>query len=292
MEATRELDLDRVKRVLQQRRKMTREDERRVFEGQYVALQPSLDGTHMRVMGKLGAYEGELCRKALDQLGDRLIPAGETRPDPGHRRALALTALCQDELDRDPNSGPRTDNPNASSSGKRREPLLMVVAHHPLAEESGYEQGAGVLAGGRVGPDTIDMLTCRGRVEHVTVGGQSVTYHGSTSSIRPSLRRAVLARDDGCTIDGGTSTYRLEVHYIICRSGGGDHSAENLTTLCWWHHHVAIHRRGMRIDPQTPPRRRRLLPPRARCGYQPPGPDPHTVAILRILEQHANRSPP
>ena len=130
---------------------MTREDERRVFEGQYVALQPSLDGTHMRVMGKLGAYEGELCRKALNQLGDRLIPAGETRPDPVHRRALALTALCEDELDRDPHSGPRTDNPDASSSGKRREPLLMVVAHHPLAGESGYQQGAAVLAGARVG---------------------------------------------------------------------------------------------------------------------------------------------
>ena len=49
------------------------------------------------------------------------------------------------------------------------------------------------------------------------------------------------------------------VHHIIERSKGGDHSPDNLTTLCWWHHHVAVHRQGMRIDPQSPPRRRRLL---------------------------------
>ena len=288
IEASRELDLERVKRLLHERRRMTREDERKIFEGQYVALQPALDGSHMRVMGRLGSYEGEICRQALNQLGDRLVPASGSRPDPGQRRALALTALCEDQLDQ-PSQPEHADGP---SPGNRREPVLMVVAKSPLAQESGYEQGTSVLAGPRVGPDTVDLIACGGRAELVTIDGQNTIHHGTSRSVTPALRRAVLARDGGCTIDGCTSPYRLEVHHVIPRSQGGKHGAGNLTTLCWWHHHVAVHRRGMRIDPTSPPRRRRLLPPRARCGYQPPEPDPHTLELIRYLEQHITRSPP
>ena len=168
----------------------------------------------------------------------------------------------------------------------------MVVAKSPLAEESGYEQGTSLLAGGRVGPDTVDLIACGGRAEHIAIAGENIVRHGATRSIKASLRRAVLARDGGCTIDGCTSPYRLQVHHIVPRSRGGDHSAGNLTTLCWWHHHLAVHRRGMRIDPTYPPRRRRLLPPAARCGHRPPQPDLHTVELLRYLEQATNRAPP
>ena len=245
----------------------------------------------MRVMGHLGAYEGEICRKALNQLGDELAPAGETRPEAGTRRALALTTLCLDELDRDATSAwaAKRELPPPSS---RREPLLMVLADGSLTQASDFEQGAAILAGPRVGPDTIDLILCTGRTANITTTEQHITNHTSTTSIRPGLRRAVLARDDGCTIDGCSSTYRLEVHHILELSRGGDNSAENLTTLCWWHHHVAVHRQGMRIDPQSPPRRRRLLHPRANCGYQPPPSDPHTLAILRALNTPTNRAPP
>ena len=44
----------------------------------------------------------------------------------------------------------------------------------------------------------------------------------------PIARRrvsAVLARDDGCTIDGCTSTYRLEAHHITCPGGPCDPKA-------------------------------------------------------------------
>ena len=168
----------------------------------------------------------------------------------------------------------------------------MVLARNPVAEGSGFEQGVAVLAGQRVGPDTVDLIQCAGREEFITLSGQDIIHHGSRTSIRPSIRRAVLARDDGCTVEGCISTYRLEVHHIIPVSKGGTHTPENLTTLCWWHHHVAVHRRGMRIDPQSPPSRRRLLPTPNSCGHQPPEPDPHTLAVLRALHTPTNRAPP
>ena len=291
VERSRDLDLGSVERVLQSHRKMSRQDERQVFEGQYLSLQPSLNGSHVQVRGRLGALEAEICRQGLDRRDEKLVPAAEARPDAGQRRALALTTLCQDEVDRSPQPA-RTTTERIRAARNRREPLLMVIADQSLAETSGFEQGAAVLAGARVGPDTVDLIQCVGRTEAITVGGHNIVHHGSTASIRPSLRRAVLARDDGCTIDGCNSTYRLEVHHITPTSQGGDHTPHNLTTLCWWHHHVAIHRRGMRIDPQSPPRRRRLLPPKPTCGYQPPNPDPYTLAILRALHAHTNRGPP
>ena len=64
IQATRRLDLGRVKRFWQKLRRMTRTDERRIFDGQYISFQPSLDGGHYRVAGQLGGYEGEICRQA------------------------------------------------------------------------------------------------------------------------------------------------------------------------------------------------------------------------------------
>ncbi|MGQ0849648.1 MAG: helix-turn-helix domain-containing protein, partial [Actinomycetota bacterium] len=52
-----------------------------------------------------------------------------------------------------------------------------------------------------------------------------------------------------------------QIHHLIERSHGGGHHPDNLVLLCWYHHHVAIHQTGMRIDPDSPPHRRRLLSP-------------------------------
>ncbi|NOY55751.1 MAG: HNH endonuclease [Actinobacteria bacterium] len=60
---------------------------------------------------------------------------------------------------------------------------------------------------------------------------------------------------------------RHSAHHITPYSQGGPTDPENLTTLCWYHHHVVIHGMGYRIDPDTPPQRRRFLKP---GGNDPP----------------------
>ncbi|MDJ0961974.1 MAG: HNH endonuclease, partial [Acidimicrobiia bacterium] len=92
----------------------------------------------------------------------------------------------------------------------------------------------------------------------------------ATKAIPPAVRRFVMWRDGGCTADGCTSRYRLQPHHIRWRSDQGDHDPDNLTTLCWFHHHVVIHGLGYRIDPDSPPQRRRFTHPDKWHGPDPP----------------------
>ncbi len=103
-----------------------------------------------------------------------------------------------------------------------------------------------------VGTVTVD------RIEH----GTPMAYGNETRQIPPRLRRFVAWRDGFvCTIDGCTSTYRLEPHHMIHAADDGPTDPDNLTLLCWFHHHTAIHTRGFEIDPTSPAQRRRLIPP-------------------------------
>lgn len=64
------------------------------------------------------------------------------------------------------------------------------------------------------------------------------------STVPPSVRRAVLARDGHrCTTPGCGATRFLEVHHVVPRSRGGMHTPENLRTLCSACH-AYTHERG------------------------------------------------
>ncbi|MDH3250571.1 MAG: HNH endonuclease, partial [Acidimicrobiia bacterium] len=99
--------------------------------------------------------------------------------------------------------------------------------------------------------------------------GTPLAVGTARSAIPPRTRRYVLARDGGCAADGCTSMTRLQPHHIRPRSQLGDNHPDNLATLCWFHHHVVIHGRGFRIDPDSPPQRRRFLPPDVGCNDPP-----------------------
>lgn len=234
--------------------RVRRRDERKAHTERHVRTWTSLDETVGFLHAQLTGADWTVVTRALDERADRF--PGDAAASRRQLRADALVAIAQDWLD-------GTSHPRPATG-----PILTVMIDAETAAATDCEAGIALTAGPRIGPDTLDRLLCEGSIELVVDPhtGQPLAVGPTTRVVPPKIRRLVLNRDGACTIDGCTSTYRLEVHHIVPRSEGGTHDLENLATLCWWHHHVAIHARGCRIDPQSPPHRRAIIP----AGHDPP----------------------
>ncbi|MDF1594981.1 MAG: DUF222 domain-containing protein [Acidimicrobiia bacterium] len=244
-------DIAGMRRLIARHRRITPGDERDIFDGRHFVMQPNLDRTAYRAWGLLPGLDGSMVEKALFERADRFPARPDGTQGPiGQRLADALVAVCQDSLTGD------TETSGATL-------LATVFVDADLASATFGETGATVAAGPRVGPLTLEEILCGGAVEVITTGSGRPTWSSpATRAIPPAVRRFVLHRDGGaCTADGCSSRYRLQPHHIQPRSRGGTHDPENLTTLCWFHHHIVIHRMGYRIDPKSPPQRRRFLRP-------------------------------
>ncbi len=250
MEAAEERDIPGIHQLRALTKRIRRRDERQAHEERHVRSWPSLDESAGFIHAQLGGYEWQIVNQALDHRADQ-FPADARLWTREQLRADALVAIAQDWLD------------GSLQPGGGTGPIVTVMVDADQAAHTDCEAGVALTAGPRIGPDTLDRLLCEGSVEIIIDPGtgQPLAVGPTTRVVPPKLRRFVLNRDGGCTIHGCTSRYRLEVHHIIPRSEYGTHDQENLTTLCWWHHHVAVHARGHRIDPDSPPHRRRIIPP-------------------------------
>jgi hypothetical protein len=222
---------------------MERVDDHQAHIRQQLNLQPNLDESMWRVWGELDGHAGPLVTKVLTEEGDQIghLPDG-TRPGLAYRRAVALARICEER------------RPSEGST-----PIITV-----FLDSMGIE----VEAGTTVGSEILDRVACAGSLEVVKVEDGHVLSMGRRSRVIPTkLRRFVMHRDGGCTAEGCTSRYRLQVHHIVPWSEGGPTDPENLTTLCWFHHHVVVHGWGYRIDDRLGPERLRFIRP----GHDPPG---------------------
>ena len=256
-------DLDGVRRLVARHRRSTSDNEREAFRDRYAVLQPNLDTSMWRFWGQLPGVEGHVLATALQERGDRFRALPQAFPtSQAQRNADALVAMAQDSLD-----GIAEDEEGRVDA--RRTSVVTVFVDATIASPANGAAGAEIAFGPRVGPQALQRILCDGSVQLVGLDrGRPVVTSAASRSIPPAIRRFVSWRDGGCTIAGCSSRYRLQPHHINEHGNGGNHSADNLTTVCWYHHHVAIHGNGFRIDPQSPPQRRRLLPP---------GPDPPAI---------------
>ncbi|MEX0666757.1 MAG: HNH endonuclease signature motif containing protein, partial [Acidimicrobiia bacterium] len=239
-------DLAGVARLTASLKRIDSADEVGQFESRYLVLQRSLDESALKYWGQAAGSDAEAIEKALLQRSDEFphVPG----VDRSQRLADAMSSICLDSL--------------TGGSEGRAVTVAEVFVDAEMAAQTGGELGVTLSSGSRLGPNTLSEILCTGRVRVIVQDndGRPIGVSKLGEAIPPAIRAQVWRRDQGhCVIDGCPSRYRLQPHHIRHRADGGDNDLNNLALICWYHHHVAIHQLGLRLDPSSPPHRRRLI---------------------------------
>src|SRR5579862_158083 len=121
-------------------------------------------------------------------------------------------------------------------------PHAAVVVHvdEAVLEDPGAEGCAHIEGVGVVSSHTVQRLACNGARSTLRFRGDGTCVpEGKTRQTPFSLRRAVLARDEGCRFPGCGRRRYVDVHHVTWASRGGKTRVANLVTLCRFHHHLA-----------------------------------------------------
>jgi hypothetical protein len=106
---------------------------------------------------------------------------------------------------------------------------------------------------GPVTASTIRKIACDADIIPALFGseGRVLDIGRTTRVFPPHIRKAITARDQGCTFPSCTIPAPwCEAHHITYWSHGGTTSTDNGTLLCSHHHHL-IHKEQWQIQVQT-----------------------------------------
>lgn len=166
----------------------------------------------------------EAARETLDQPRERFAAS----------QADAPVALCE--------AGRVADTSAATSYGPHASVVVHVdeqVLADPAAQGCAQIEGVGVVSA-----HTVQRLACDARVSVIRCRADgTVVPEGKTRQTPLSLRRAVLARDQGCRWPGCQRHRYVDVHHVKYVSKGGKTRLTNLVALCRSHHRL-VHEGG------------------------------------------------
>ena len=109
----------------------------------------------------------------------------------------------------------------------------VVVYECESCGKSELDTGVGPL---ELEPASAAALCCGKTEVHLATEGRAVKRGGP---IPAALRRAVMLRDRcRCRVPGCNRRRYVDVHHIIPRGSGGQHSRDNCLLLCTTHHHL------------------------------------------------------
>jgi hypothetical protein len=195
----------------------------------------------LRLTVELPIEEGELVAKAIDCA----VAAGEvtTGVEPlitetkgtawRAQQADALVAVAKAYL----------DGGGAASEKSGTADHYQVVVH---VDEKSLSGGAGRAD---LPIATLERLTCDGSVVTVVDGanGAPLDVGRKQRTVSTPLKRAVFARDRGCTFPGCERRRYLDAHHLEHWAHGGATSLANLALLCT-HHHRLLHEGGFGVE--------------------------------------------
>ncbi|WP_347109379.1 DUF222 domain-containing protein [Paenarthrobacter sp. S56] len=141
---------------------------------------------------------------------------------------------------------------------------------------------------GPIHPNTIRKIACDANILPVLLGtdGQILDIGRTSRTFPPHLRKALNARDQGCTFPNCTIPAPwCEAHHITYWSQTGPTSTNNAALLCTHHHHL-IHKEQWKITTKngtplvhpTTPRR-----PHPNTPTQPPHPTPADMSTAKFM---------
>jgi len=174
---------------------------------------------------------GELVDKALDRARDDSASV-EFGDEPwAARKADALVALARAYL----------SDEQSPSGGTADNYLVNVhVEHSALAENDGRSA---------LPVESVRRLCCDADAVLVVDGkdGEPLSVGRKTRIVPTAIRRALQARDKGCSFPGCSNTRFVDAHHVHHWAAGGETRLDNLLLLCSRHHRL-VHEGGYRID--------------------------------------------
>ena len=217
----------------------------------------------------------------LDQDAGARCPQGDDEPSPGpeprsarQRHLDGIVSALSAALAMDRTNG-------LPDSGGVRPQVLVTVDHLQLwphlkelfgahAPGSPYSSPPGSFPGappgqvlarplceaafsGPISATTARTLACDAEIVPVVLGGDGeiLDVGAGRRLFPPELRRAVIARDGGCTAPGCSMPVSwCDVHHVQHWEHGGPTSVENGALLCSHHHH-AVHAGAWEIQMDT-----------------------------------------
>jgi len=193
----------------------------------------------LRLTVELPIDEGELIVRALDCA----VAAGEVTTDPSPdaiaepkgtawraQQADALVAVAQSYLD----GGQDREGATADH--------YQVVVH---TDAKSLRGGAGCAD---LPIETVKRLLCDCSLVTVVEdeSGNPLDVGRKQRTVSTPLRRALYARDRGCTFPGCHRQRYLAGHHLHHWAHGGETNPDNMTLLCTYHHRL-LHEGGFRI---------------------------------------------
>lgn len=218
---------------------------RRAWERRSLTIVRDASAGMTRITLEVPTEDGEVFAKAID----RAVETGRMKLGPefeatGWRSQQADAAM---ELARAYLSADSHDSGDASdASGARRASSAadhyQVVVH---VDDSALRGGAGRSD---LPVETVRRLTCDGSVIRLTedADGNPLDIGRRQRTVPAAIRRALQARDRGCSFPGCERDHYLDAHHIEHWALGGETSLDNLTLLCTQHHRL-LHEGRFRI---------------------------------------------
>lgn len=204
----------------------------------WLTLTQHHDGT----VGLRGMLDKEAGALALAVLGPLAAPAPVTEGlsdmrFPGQRYADAFVQLCQ------------LATPALPEVRGERPHVLVTTTLDALQQKVGCALGT-IDGGYFISPGALRRIACDANIIPVVLGtsGQPLDVGRATRLIPAAMRRALVARDQGCAFPGcDRPPSWCDAHHCKHWANGGQTAVCNLCLLCV-HHHDVVHRDGWNIE--------------------------------------------